>query len=115
MLTVHARRTDGASDLDLSQTGDLQRVDSTLFGARLTYGSQTRSVFLEVSRNALKGGAIDKRTNQHAFGASFRVSENLWVNAVSGRRKAYANGKLEDTVELNLQYGFASEPLVQPR
>ena len=115
MFTVHARRTDGASDLDLSRAGDLQRLDNTLFGARFTYGSQTRSVFLEASRNSLKGGAIDKRASQHAFGASFRVSENLWVNAVSGRRKEYANGKLEDTVELNFQYGFASEPLVQSR
>jgi hypothetical protein len=115
MVTVHARRTDGASDLDLSQSGELPRLDSTLLGARLTYGSQTRSVFLEASRNSLKGEAINKRTSQHAFGASFRVSENLWVNAVSGRRKQYANGKLEDSVELNLQYGFASEPLVKPR
>lgn len=114
-LTLHARRTNGASDLDLSQVGELRRTDSRLFGARFTYGSQTRSVFLEASRSSLKGSGVDKRTDQHALGASLRVSENLWVNAVSGRRKLYSDGRLEDVVELQFQYGASSEPLVVPR
>lgn len=114
MLTLHARRTSGAADLDLSQPGELPELTSTLVGARLTYGSTRRAVFLEASRSSLKGGAIDKRTEQHALGASFRVSENLWINAISGRRKQFANGRLENVVDLNLQYGAASEPLVAP-
>ena len=115
MLTLHARRTSGASDLDLSQTGDLTKADNTLLGARFTYGSQTRSVFLEASRTSLKGTGLDKRTSQHAIGASFRVSENLWLNAISGRQKLYANGRLDDVVQLHFQYGASSEPLVTPR
>lgn len=115
LLAVHARRTNGASDVDLSQTGDFTEVDSSLFGARFTYGSQTRSVFLEASRSKLKGTGIDKKTDQHALGASFRVSENLWLNAVTGRRKLYSAGKLDDVVELQFQYGASSEPLVKPR
>jgi hypothetical protein len=115
LLTMHARRTSGASDIDLAQAGTFTEIDSSLLGARFTFGSQTRSVFLEVSRSKLKGSGIDKKTDQHALGASFRVSENLWLNAVTGRRKLYSAGKLEDVVELQLQYGASSEPLVQPR
>jgi hypothetical protein len=115
LLAVHARRTNGASDLDLAQAGAFTEVDSSLFGARFTYGSQTRSVFLEASRSKLKGTGIDKKTDQHALGASFRLAENLWLNAVTGRRKLYSAGKLDDVVELQLQYGASSEPLVKPR
>lgn len=115
LLTLHARRTHGASDLDLSQTGELRKVDSSLLGARFTYGSASRSVFAEASRSRLKGGGIDKRTDQQAFGASFKVGKDLWLNAVNGRRTEFADGRVENRVDLNLQWGFADQPLVAPR
>ena len=114
-VTLHARRTNGASDLDLATPGDLARLSNTLVGVRFTYGSQRRSVFLEASRATTSGGSERKRTDQHALGASFKVSENLWVNVVSARRKQFVNDKLDNVVDLNFQYGAASEPLVTPR
>ncbi len=112
MLTMHARRVSGASRLDLSLAGDLPEETQTLLGARLTYGSARRSVFLETSRTEVRGSGSSSRLQQHAAGLSFRVSENLWINAISGRRKQYVDGKLESVTNLNLQYGAGSEPLV---
>lgn len=112
MLTMHARRVSGASRLDLSLAGDLPEETQTMLGARLTYGSARRSVFLETSRTEVKAGGSSSRLQQHAAGLSFRVSENLWINAISGRRKQYVDGKLDSVTNLNLQYGAGSEPLV---
>jgi hypothetical protein len=112
MLTVHARRVSGASRMDLSLAGELPEETQTLLGARLTYGSAQRAVFLETSRTSVKGSGSSSRLEQHAAGLSFRVSENLWINAITGRRRQFVDGRLESIANLTLQYGAASEPLV---
>ncbi|WP_140634422.1 hypothetical protein [Methylibium rhizosphaerae] len=115
MLTVHARRVSGASKLDLSAGGELAEETQTLLGARLTYGSARRALFLETSRTSARSEGTSSHRDQHAVGLSFRVSENLWINAVTGRRKEFSDGRMEHVTNLNLQYGAASEPLVPIR
>jgi hypothetical protein len=114
MATLHLRHVRGASDLDLSVAGELPRYDSTVAALRFSYGSDKRNVFIEASRAWVKTSAANRRTEQHAFGASFQVSEGLWINAVNGRRKSYLNGTLENVTELNLQFGGSQTPVIAP-
>ena len=115
MLTLMARRTVGKSDLDFDTVGEFKRVDSSLYGLRFTFGSDKRSLFLEssMSRDRLEGET--RRTRQHAIGASFRYTDNLWINVVSGRRKNFVNDKLDSVVSLGVQWGAEPAPLVKPK
>lgn len=112
MVTMLARRNRGASTLDLAAKGDFPRYNSSLLGLRFTWGSDKRNAFLEASRQSVGTAEGTQRIRQHAFGASFKVSENLWLNAVSGRRKQFLGDKLESVTSLNLQLGADTKPVV---
>jgi hypothetical protein len=114
LLTLHARRNRGYSDLDLSKEGELARLNSSLWGVRLTYGSDKRNVFIETSRRSVHAPTGTQRIRQHAFGASLKLTDNLWVNAISGRRKQFLDEKLQSVTSVNLQFGAATDPLVKP-
>jgi hypothetical protein len=114
LLTLHLRKTMGRSDLDIARTGPFQKEDSTLAAVRFTYGSAQRSLFLETSRLTVKGPAATNRTDLFAYGASARVGAGTWLNVVSGRRKNFVDGRLENVVELNIQFGATNDPIVAP-
>ena len=113
LLTLHARHIRDATDLDLSQQGPLARVSSRLYGARFTYGSERRNFFVELSRatdhHALNGSSS---TRLRAFGASFKVMDNLWLNVVSGKRREMAANGTAHVVQVDLAYGLSQDPLV---
>jgi len=114
MLTLHARRVTGASDLDLSQPGELPTVSRNIFGTRLTYGGEKRNFFVEVSRLSMRHSLNgSSSTNQHAFGTSVKLLDNLWLNVISGRRKEFASDRSSNVVQINLAYGLSSDPLVK--
>jgi hypothetical protein len=113
MATFHVRHVRGASDLDLSAQGALSKQQNTLAALRLTYGSDKRNIFVETSRSWVKIPGSTKRLEQHAFGGSFQVREGIWVNVVNGRRKSFLNGALDNVTELNLQFGWSKDPVIE--
>ncbi|MFT3818768.1 MAG: hypothetical protein QM750_14205 [Rubrivivax sp.] len=114
LLTLHARRNRGYSDLDLSKEGELARLNGSLWGVRLTYGSDKRNAFIEASRQSVHAPTGTQHIRQHAFGASLKLTDNLWINAISGRRKQFLDEKLQSVTSVNLQFGAAADPLVKP-
>lgn len=112
MVTLHARRTTGATDLDLAQAGALPTLRSSLLGARFTYGTDDLNFFVEASRQVSHQSLVGTtRTNLYAFGGSRQIGENFWLNFLSGRRKELASGKPENIVQFDFSWGLSEQPI----